>query len=111
MILIGGILLLVASAQSPQQQAVPRDQTPVARRIAATAQLAAQEYRTGVVDGRVVAKAEVEEATLFLQEARRSAALLPAEAAKAATGDIDRLLRLVAETAPPDSLDARVRSL
>jgi len=111
MILIGGILLLVASAQSPQQQAVPRDQTPVARRIAATAQLAAQEYRTGVVDGRVVAKAEVEEATLFLQEARRSAALLKPDAGPAATADIDALLHLVSATAPPDSLDARVRAL
>ena len=39
----------------------------MARRVAATAQLAAQEYRVGVVDGRVVAKAEVEEAALFLQ--------------------------------------------
>jgi len=111
MILIGGILLLVASAQSPQQQAVPRDQTPVARRVAATAQLAAQEYRTGVVDGRVVAKAEVEEATLFLQEARRSAALLKPDAGPAATADIDALLHLVSATAPPDSLDARVRAL
>jgi high-affinity iron transporter len=111
MILIGGVLLLLASAQSPQQQAVPRDQTPVARRVAATAQLAAQEYRAGVVDGRVVAKAEVEEATLFLQEARRSAALLKADAGPAATADIDALLHLVSATAPPDSLDARVRAL
>jgi len=101
----------VASAQSPQQQAVPRDQTPVARRVAATAQLAAQEDRTGVVDGRVVAKAEVEEATLFLQEARRSAALLKPDAGPAATADIDALLHLVSATAPPDSLDARVRAL
>jgi len=111
MILIGATLLLVASAQSPQQQAVPRDQTPVARRVAATAQLAAQEYRAGVVDGRVVAKAEVEEATLFLQEARRSAALLKAAAGQAAAADIDALLHLVSTTAPPDSLDARVRAL
>ena len=89
-----------------------QDRAPVARRVAATAQLAAQEYRVGVVDGRVVAKAEVEEATLFLQEARRSAALLPAEAGQ--SGDRARSTRccaLVAETAPPDSLDARVRSL
>src|SRR6476660_10503107 len=113
MFLTSAILpIFFAAAPLPQQQApAPKDPAPVARRVAATAQLAAQEYRVGVVDGRVVAKAEVEEATLFLQKARRSSALLPAEAAKAATGDIDRLLRLVAETAPPDSLDARVRSL
>jgi high-affinity iron transporter len=83
----------------------------VARRIAATAELAAQEYRTGVVDGRVVAKGEVEEAGLFLQEARRSIALLPPDVGRPAGSDIDAMLRMVANTAPPDSLDARVRSL
>jgi high-affinity iron transporter len=113
MILTSAILpIFFAAAPLPQQQApAPKDPAPVARRVAATAQLAAQEYRVGVVDGRVVAKAEVEEATLFLQEARRSAALLPAEAGRPAIADIDALLRLVGTTAPADSLDARVRSL
>src|SRR6476661_485830 len=113
MILTGAILpIFFATAALPQQQAPsPKDPAPVARRVAATAQLAAQEYRVGVVDRRVVAKAEVEEATLFLQEARRSAALLPAEAGPAATAYIDALLHLVSATAPPDSLDARVRAL
>src|SRR6478672_11736633 len=113
MILTGAILsILLAAMPLPLQQTqAPADQAPVARRVAATAQLAAQEYRGGVANGRVVAKAEVEEATLFLQEARRSAALLPAEAGHAASADIEALLRLVSATAPPDSLDARVRSL
>jgi high-affinity iron transporter len=112
MVLIGGILSIsLAAAALPQQQVAAQDRAPVARRVAATAQLAAQEYRVGVVNGRVVAKAEVEEAALFLQEARRSAALLPADAGQAATADIDALLRLVHDTAPADSLDARVRSL
>jgi len=114
MLLIGALPFLLAAAtlapQQPQAEA-SQEHAPVARRIAATAQLAAQEYRIGVVDGRVVAKAEVEEAMLFLQEARRSAALLPADAAQAAAGDIDALLRLVGATAAPDSLDLRVRSL
>jgi high-affinity iron transporter len=113
MTLTGAILpIFFAAAALPQQQApAPKDPAPVARRVAATAQLAAQEYRAGVVDGRVVAKAEVEEATLFLQEARRSAALLPAESGQPAAKDIDGLLHLVGTVAPPDSLDARVRSL
>ncbi len=98
----------LAAAPAP---AVSQDRAPVARRVAATAQLAAQEYRIGVVDGRVVAKAEVEEASLFLREARRSAALLPAAAGSAAIADIDTLIRLVAATAPADSLDLHVRSL
>src|ERR1043165_1592573 len=114
MILIGAlapIALAVSALQVVQQPVVSQDRAPVARRVAATAQLAAQEYRVGVVDGRVVAKAEVEEATLFLQEARRSAALLPSDAGQAATADLEALIRLVAATAPPDSLDAHVRML
>ena len=114
MILIGGLLPIVLAAsplQATQQPVVSQDGAPVARRIAATAQLAAQEYRIGVIDGRVVAKAEVEEAQLFLQEARRSAALLPSEAGRSATAEIDALVSLVKRTASPDSLDAHVRSL
>src|SRR5438132_1002746 len=107
MLLTGAILpILLAAAPLVQQPSPPAaDQAPVARRVAASAQLAEQEYRVGVVNGRVVAKAEVEEAALFLQEARRSAALLPTEAGQAATTELDALLRLVAATAPPDSLD------
>ncbi len=114
MILIGGLLAALAATTTVPQQQQPvasQDRAPVARRVAATAQLAAQEYRNGVVNGRVVAKAEVEEATLFLQEARRSAVLLPQAAGKPAVGEIDELLRLVGATAPPDSLDAHVRTL
>jgi high-affinity iron transporter len=116
MILSGGMLpiLLAATALIPQQQqqaAVAHDRAPVARRIAASAQLAAQEYRNGVVDGRVVAKAEVQEAELFLQEARRSAALLPPDAGRPAGVELDNMLRLVGSTVHPDSLDAHVRSL
>jgi high-affinity iron transporter len=114
MILIGGlfqILLAASPLQATQQPVVSQDRAPVARRIAATAQLAAQEYRIGVIDGRVVAKAEVEEAELFLQEARRSAALLPSEAGRPVTVEIDALVSLVKRTASPDSLDAHVRSL
>jgi high-affinity iron transporter len=120
MILIGGLLPILFTAATfgaalPQQQ-IPAaspvdDRAPVARRVAATAQLAAQEYRTGVVDGRVVAKAEVDEAALFLQEARRSAALLPGAAGTGATAEIDTLVRLVHGTAPADSLDVHVRTL
>lgn len=87
------------------------DPAVVARRVAATAQLAAQEYRLGVADGKVVAKAEVEEARMFLTEARRSAALLPLDASAPATKELDALLALVARTAAPDSVDVRVRVL
>jgi high-affinity iron transporter len=115
MLLIGGLFsLLLGSAGGDslaQRPAISQDRVPVARRIAASAQLAAQEYRVGVADGRVVAPAEVEEAALFLKEARRSAALLPTALSATTTHEIDALARLVARTAPPDSLDAHVRLL
>ena len=78
MILIGGALLGASLLSSqPQQVSQSQDPAPVVRRLAATSQLAAQEYRVGVENGRIIARAEVDEARLFLQESRRSAALLP----------------------------------
>lgn len=49
---------------------------PTARRIAAMAAVALEEYRLGVENGRVVSVAELEEARSFLEEARRAAATL-----------------------------------
>ena len=115
MILIGAALTvsLFTAAQSQAPPQIPAAQSDVAasvRRAAATAQLAAQEYRVGVRDGRVVARAEVDEAGLFLQESRRAVAALPAAAGAAPVAAVDSLLALVAATVPPDSLDVRVRA-
>jgi high-affinity iron transporter len=64
-----------------------------------------------VHDGKIVAAAEVEEAKLFLTEARRAAALLPAPGGKDVVAAIDGLLAAVGRTASPDSVDARIRAL
>jgi high-affinity iron transporter len=112
MVLIGGAFLVATALLSqPQQRSAGPDQVPVVRRLAATAQLAAQEYRIGVAAGRVVSPAEVAEARLFLGESRRSAARLPADARSATLAQIDSLLQMVERVAPPDSVDARVRRL
>jgi high-affinity iron transporter len=112
MILIAAaVAFSLASPPSDSAGAQAGDPHAAARRLAATVQLAAQEYRIGVVEGRVVAPAEVEEARLFLTEARRSAASLPRGAADSVGRELDRLLGLVTSTAPPDSLDAGVRRL
>jgi hypothetical protein len=94
MLLIGAALTLAlstaAQSQAPQAStAVQADVATSVRRAAATAQLAAQEYRIGVADGRIVAQAEVDEARLFLQESRRAAASLPSRTgvAPGAPGD------------------------
>ena len=97
MILIGGAALLLGASllsSQPQQASQSQDQAPVVRRLAATAQLAAQEYRIGVENGRIIAPAEVDEARLFLQESRRSAALLSRDVGPARWPQIDSLLQL-----------------
>jgi high-affinity iron transporter len=82
-----------------------------ARRIAASAQLAEQEYRLGVVDGRVVQAAEVDEARLFLTEARRNTNALPEELGATVAVELDRALQFVAAVGAPDSVAAAVARL
>jgi len=110
MILIGAAInLLLSTAALPQAQQPPApDPGRDVRRVAATAQLAAQEYRLGMDRGRIVAQAEVDEARMFLEEARRTAAALPRQGGPDPAVSIDSLLRLVADLAAPDTLDARV---
>jgi high-affinity iron transporter len=113
MVLIAEAVLLIGAAllNPPQQVSGPSDPVPLVRRLAATAQLAAQEYRVGIVDGRIVSPAEIDEARLFLEESRRSAAALPAEFRAGAVARIDSVVALLERTASPDSIDARVRQL
>ncbi|HET8649722.1 MAG TPA: FTR1 family protein [Gemmatimonadales bacterium] len=102
------VFFLVAAPLAAQDS---RDITPTVRRLAASAQLGAQEYRVGVVDGQVVAKEEVAEARLFLTEARRNASLLPLAESKPAVAQIDSVLAMIDAVAPPDSVAARVSAL
>ena len=81
------------------------------RRLATTVQLAAEEYRLGVKDGRIVAPPEVDEARLFLAEARRSTPKLPEGARVLVTAALDRLDAMVARVADPDSVDSGVAGL
>ena len=111
MILIGGLLAILLAADTTVATQSQGDRTPVIRRVAASVQLAAQEYRLGVHQGRIVAQAEVDEARLFLQEAKKSAATLPAESGPATAAAIDSMIRLIAAVAPPDSISGRARLL
>ena len=110
MTLIGVALPILLSALTSISPTAAQDSTAIVRRVAATATLAAQEYRIGVAEGRIVAAAEVEEARLFLEESRRSAAALSASAELNPVATVDSLLALVKGLGAPDSLDARVRS-
>lgn len=81
------------------------------RRVSSIAILAAQEYRTGFSGGKLVAPKEQDEAKLFLGEARRSAALLPAPGGIAAVRGIDSLVALISAGASPDLVAARTQAL
>jgi high-affinity iron transporter len=81
------------------------DSVALVRRVAATVQLAVQEYGLGVRDGKVVAQAEVDEARLFLSEAGRTAGRLPSGSMQVRAG-IDQVLKLVQRLAPSDSVSA-----
>jgi high-affinity iron transporter len=111
MILNPALLVVSALLGSPQARDSNPDQTPLVRRVAATVQLAAQEYRLGVSDGKVVSPSEIDEARLFLQESRRSAALLPESVRSEALNSIDSLLLSVGRVSLPDSVDAKVKRL
>jgi len=110
MLLIAAVPL-VAALLHPPPAGPQDDQTATVRRIAATTALAAQEYSLGVRDGRVVLAPEVDEARLFLTEARRTAGLLPLEASRETITELDRLLAMVGRTAPPDSVTLLARSV
>ena len=63
---------------SGHSQPTKPDSAQILRRVAATVRLAAEEYALGVKDGKIVLAPEVDEAKLFLAEAKKAAALLPA---------------------------------
>jgi high-affinity iron transporter len=109
MLLIGAAASLVVSLLGVSPGDTTGNLTATVRRVTSTAQLAAQEYRLGVSNGRVVAPQEVAEASLFLKEARRAAATLGFQAGPATAG-VDSLITMVAATAAPDTLAARVRA-
>ncbi len=109
-ILINGLAAVLVS-MGVVTPAVAQDPAAAARRVAATAQLAAEEYRLGVSGGRVVAPEEVSEARLFLAEARRNVALLPVPSVRPLSASLDTLDAMVARTAPPDSVSGHVTML
>jgi high-affinity iron transporter len=83
------------------------DSVSVARRIVAAAELAAKEYAVGVptAGGRVTAPEEVNEARLFLDQARLDVHALPAGVRGYADSTLVELRALLERTAPPAELN------
>ncbi|MDH5195971.1 MAG: FTR1 family protein [Gemmatimonadota bacterium] len=82
-----------------------------ARRIATVSTIAAEEYALGVVGGEVVSAAELEEARLFLVEARRLAEQLPAAVRQTVVSQLDGLLATVERRGDVAVLSAGTDSL
>ena len=96
---------------SGHSQPTKPDSAQILRRVAATVRLAAEEYALGVKDGKIVLAPEVGEAKLFLAEAKKAAALLPAGRASSATAAINLGIARVEQTGSPDSIRAEVEAL
>ncbi len=107
----GALGVLAALSLALPTPASAQDSTNAARRVFAAASLAAEEYAVGVAGGRVISVAEVEEARLFIGEARRTAAGLPAGLRAASEAGLDAMLSLVERTAPPESVEVLARRL
>jgi high-affinity iron transporter len=103
--------LLAVSLLAPGDSVPLQAQAPVVRRIASMAALAAQEYAVGVENGRIVAAAEVDEARLFLEEAKRATARLDEPERTRVAASLDSLLSLVNATASPALLARRTRGM
>ncbi|MDP3774312.1 MAG: cytochrome c/FTR1 family iron permease [Gemmatimonadales bacterium] len=108
------LALLLSLAQAPAQAApiaAQQDATEAARRIVATLQLAAQEYRLAWVGGSLTKPEEAHEARLFVAEARRSGRDLPVPLSR----DVDALIagieRLLVASAPAESVAVRTADI
>ncbi len=86
------------------QRSAAGDPVEAARRIVATLQLAAQEYKLAFQAGELVNAAEWDEARLFVGAARQSARDLPPDLAAELDRTLARLEARVAARMPPDSL-------
>jgi high-affinity iron transporter len=99
------ILILSACLAAPLPgQAV--DSVAASRRLVAAVALAAKEYALGVASGggRILAPEEVDEAKLFVQQARFDVPSLPPRVRAAADSGLGHLAAQLDRLAPPDSV-------
>lgn len=99
-----GIVALTALALGTRPAEGQEAQVEVARRLADVASIALDEYALGVVEGRVVNRAELEEAELFLAEARRLAGELEPGLSGLVGPAVDQLLAGVTARRPAAEL-------
>jgi len=89
------------------------DSLALSRRVVAAASLAAKEYALGVVPagGQITQPEEIDEAKLFIQQARFDVSGLPLAARSRSERTLARLAQMLDSLAPPDSVARMTDSL
>lgn len=107
------LLLTTAAAVPPRAVGQSVDTLAVARRVVAATSLAAKEYALGVAHGggRVTQVEEVEEASLFIQNAREDVPQLPAAVRVAADSQLAAIAALIRALAPPVDVERHADAL
>jgi high-affinity iron transporter len=101
-------LLLTFAAQQATAQS---EEQRLGKRVLATTSLAVKEYALGVSGGRIVATEEVEEARLFLQEARSALEELPSALGLPPLRLVDSMLNEVERIGEPSVLSSLADSV
>jgi high-affinity iron transporter len=83
----------------------------VARRIAAIGAVALDEYAAGVQGGRIVLRPELDEATSFMDEARRKAGELSPKVRQVVAPALDEIAEGIRTLKPAEGLAGRLESL
>lgn len=99
-------LLVLAACLAQPLAGQAADSLASARRVVAAISLAAKEYALGVTPtgGQIVQPEEVDEARLFVEQAKFDVGSLPASARVLAGNGLTRLTGMLERLAPPDSV-------
>lgn len=99
-------ILICLACLAPPLAGQADDSLAVSRRVVAAAALAAKEYALGVTPagGQITLPEEVDEAKLFIQQARLDVSGLPQAARNRASARLAMLAAMLERLAPPDSV-------
>jgi mono/diheme cytochrome c family protein len=109
--LVAVLVLSTAQVPPPALKLIQPEARDAAHRIAATVQLAAQEYALAWEHGVLAKPSEAEEARLFVSEARRAARSLPPGVVPELDGELAAMAGWLDRSGPPDSVTAQAARL
>lgn len=104
-------LVWAVGSSTPHPLTAQNDDIATARRIAAMSAVALDEYSLGVENGRIVSRAELDEAVTFLGEARKRSAELSRRIRDLTTPALDSILAGVGRRASVTTLRGELDAL